>query len=51
VDPVLAAVLAKWAGGLRERWEERAAIKEFDAELPRGEAERSAFEEVTIHSV
>lgn len=46
LDPVLAAVLARWAGELRERWEERAAIKEFDAGLLRGEAERSAFEEM-----
>ncbi len=31
---------------LRERWEERAAIMEYDAGLPRAEAERQAADDI-----
>jgi hypothetical protein len=43
--------LASWPPDWREAWEERAAIMEYDAGLPRDEAERSAFKDVKGHMV
>jgi hypothetical protein len=40
------AELANWPPDWREVWEERAAIMEYDANLPRHEAEKLAFEDV-----
>jgi hypothetical protein len=36
--------IAKWPEEWRDRWDERAAIMEFEGDLPREEAERLAFE-------
>jgi hypothetical protein len=41
--------LAHWPPDWREAWEERAAIMEYDANLPRDEAEKLAFEDVKRH--
>jgi hypothetical protein len=38
--------LATWPAEWREDFEERAAIMEYDGNLPRAEAERLAFEDV-----
>lgn len=49
----LAWLRARWRDACREAWplldafEERAAIREFDGGLPRAEAERAAYAEVT----
>jgi len=32
----------------RERWEERAAIREHDGKMPRSEAEQAAWEELFV---
>ena len=39
LDALVAALVAKLDDDLLEDWEERAAIMEFDAQLPRGHAE------------
>ena len=38
--------LKRWPAEWREAWEERAAIMEYDAGLPRAKAEALAFEDV-----
>jgi hypothetical protein len=42
-DTLVANVISKLDEGLREEWEERAAIIEYDAGLPRGTAEVMAL--------
>jgi hypothetical protein len=37
--------VASWPADERERWEERAAIMEFDGGLPRDQAERAAYDD------
>ena len=34
----------RWPGNMRDAWEERSAIIEYDGGLPRPEAERRAYE-------
>ncbi len=50
--PPLAADVALWASTLddaaREHFEERAAIREFDGDLSRCDAERAAMEETIL---
>ncbi len=43
IDPLVAAVVAHLDDNLREAFEERAAIIEYEAQLPRAEAEYSAL--------
>lgn len=42
----MAKELLQWPADLVSEWEERAAILEYDAGLPREEAERKAWEMV-----
>lgn len=39
IDALVAVLVSKLDDDLREAWEERASIMEFDALLPRGHAE------------
>lgn len=41
-DPLVASVVSKFDEGQREDWEERAAVMEFDGQLPRTYAEALA---------
>lgn len=40
------SILSRLPPELRDEWAERAAILEYDAKLPRAEAERRAYEMV-----
>ncbi len=44
--PLWRQTVNRWSEAQRQEWEERAAIKEYCAGLPRDEAEREAFHEV-----
>jgi hypothetical protein len=44
-DAAWRAAVASWPADERERWEERAAIMEFDGGLPRDQAERAAYDD------
>jgi hypothetical protein len=46
INPLVAEIVAKLNDRLREDFEERAAIMEFDAELPRDHAECLALLDV-----
>jgi len=46
INPLVAEMVAKLSPALREDFEERAAIMEFDAELPRDHAECLALLDV-----
>lgn len=48
LDPLVASVVAKLSPSLREEFEERAGIVEFDGKLPRAHAECLALLDVLI---
>jgi hypothetical protein len=48
IDPRVADAVAQLSEADREAFEERAAIFEYDAGLPRGEAERRALVAVRV---
>jgi len=48
IDPLVADVVAKLSPSLREEFEERAGIVEFDGKLPRAHAECLALLDVLL---
>ena len=47
----LSALVGNLPADLRDAWEERAAIMEYDGGLPRDDAERCAYRDVVGHDV
>jgi hypothetical protein len=45
--PAWRAEVAAWPAALAEAWEERAAIREYDGEFARYDAELLAFDDIT----
>ena len=46
MNAAIRAAVSKWPVELQERWNERAALKEYEGRMPRYEAEGGAFLEV-----
>ena len=46
MNAAIRAAVSKWPVEFQERWNERAALKEYEGRMPRYEAEGGAFLEV-----